>query len=89
MGQLGLGVAMKLKDVRRPIPIPERIGVVFPRYFTARLEPGKTPYDDLQWDLRNATIGKDKGAVIFEQRDAEVPVSWSTQATRTLGSKYF
>src|SRR6266550_8306454 len=89
MGQLGLGVAMKLKDVRRPIPIPERIGVVFPRYFTARLEPGKTPYDDVQWDLRNATIGNDKGAVIFEQRDVEVPVDWSQTATNIVVSKYF
>ena len=68
MGQLGLGVAMKLKDVRRPIPVPERIGVVFPRYFTARLEPGKTPYDDVQWDLRNAAIGNDKGAVILDRK---------------------
>ena len=89
MGQLGLGVAMKLKDVRRPIPVPERIGVVFPRYFTARLESGKTPYDDVQWELRNATIGNDKGAVIFEQRDIEVPVDWSQTATNIVVSKYF
>jgi len=89
MGQLGLGVAMKLKDVRRPIPIPERIGVVFPRYFTARLEAGKTPYDDVQWELRNATIGNDKGAVIFEQRDIEAPVDWSQTATNIVVSKYF
>src|SRR6266550_1341382 len=89
MGQLGLGVAMKLKDVRRPVPIPERIGVVFPRYFTARLEHGKTPYDDVQWYLRNATIGNDKGAVIFEQRDVEVPVDWSQTATNIVVSKYF
>ena len=89
MGQLGLGVAMKLKDVRRPIPVPERVGVVFPRYFSARLEPGKTPYDDVQWELRNATIGNDKGAVIFEQRDIEVPVDWSQTATNIVVSKYF
>jgi len=80
---------MKLKDVRRPVPIPERIGVVFPRYFTARLEPGKTPYDDVQWELRNATIGNDKGAVIFEQRDIEAPVDWSQTATNIVVSKYF
>ena len=89
MGQLGLSVAMKLKDVRRPIPVPERVGVVFPRYFTARLEPGKTPYDDVQWELRNATIGNDKGAVIFEQRDVEVPADWSQTATNIVVSKYF
>src|SRR5438105_2265422 len=89
MGQLGLSVAMKLKDVRRPIPVPERVGVVFPRYFTAKLEGGKTPYDDVQWELRNATIGNDKGAVIFEQRDVEVPVDWSQTATNIVVSKYF
>src|SRR5689334_4476163 len=89
MGQLGIGVAMKLKDVRRPIPVPERVGVVFPRYFTARLEPGKTPYDEVQWELRNATIGNDKGAVIFEQRDIEAPVDWSQTATNIVVSKYF
>src|SRR5690349_9845139 len=89
MGQLGLGVAMKLKDVRRPIPVPDRVGVVFPRYFTARLESGKTPYDEVRWELRNATIGNDKGAVIFEQRDVEVPVDWSQTATNIVVSKYF
>src|ERR1700730_9355090 len=89
MGQLGIGVAMRLKDVRKPIPVPERIGVVFPRYFTARLEAGKTPYDDVQWELRNAPNGNDKGAVIFEQRDIEVPVDWSQTATNIVVSKYF
>jgi ribonucleoside-diphosphate reductase alpha chain len=89
MGQLGLGVAMKLKDTRRPIPAPERIGVSFPRYFTARLEAGQTPYDDVQWELRSATIGNDKGAVIFEQRDVEAPADWSQTATNIVVSKYF
>src|ERR1700675_3565720 len=81
MGQLGIGVAMKLKDVRRPVPVPERIGVEFPRFFTSRLEAGKTPYEDVKWELRTASIGNDKGAVIFEQRDVEVPVDWSQTAT--------
>jgi ribonucleoside-diphosphate reductase alpha chain len=89
MGQLGLGVAMKLKDVRRPIPVAERVGVEFPRYFTARLEAGKTPYDEVQWELRTASIGNDKGAVIFEQRDVEVPADWSQTATNIVVSKYF
>src|SRR6202051_4456750 len=89
MGQLGLGVAMKLKDTRRPVPVAERVGVEFPRYFTARLEPGKTPYDEVKWDLRTASIGNDKGAVIFEQRDVEVPVDWSQTATNIVVSKYF
>src|SRR2546421_6645182 len=89
MGQLGLGVAMKLKDARRPIPAPERVGVAFPRYFTSRLAPGQTPYDEVQWELRTASIGNDKGAVIFEQRDVEVPSDWSQTATNIVVSKYF
>ena len=89
MGQLGIGVAMKLKDVRRPVPVSERVGVEFPRYFTSELEAGKTPYDEVKWELRTASIGNDKGAVIFEQRDVEVPVDWSQTATNIVVSKYF
>ena len=87
MGQSG--TAMKLKDVRRPIPVAQRVGVEFPRFFTSSLEAGKTPYDQIQWELRTASIGNDKGAVIFEQRDVEVPVEWSQTATNIVVSKYF
>src|SRR5579864_1459618 len=89
VGQLGTGVAMKLKDLRRPLPVTERVGVEFPRHFTARLEEGKTPYDEVKWELRTASIGNDKGAVIFEQRDVEVPADWSQTATNIVVSKYF
>ncbi len=61
----------------------------FPRYFTAKLESGKTPYDEVAWELRTASIGNDKGAVIFEQRDVEVPADWSQTATNIVVSKYF
>ena len=88
MGQLGVGVAMKL-DIRRPVPVADRVGVAFPRYFTAKLETGKTPYDEVAWELRTASIGNDKGAVIFEQRDVEVPADWSQTATNIVVSKYF
>src|SRR6202166_1872406 len=89
MGQLGVGVAMKLKDVRRPVPVAERVGVDFPRYFTARKDTGKTPYDEVAWELRTASIGNDKGAVIFQQADVEVPADWSQTATNIVVSKYF
>ncbi len=61
----------------------------FPRFFTAKLEPGITPYDQVTWELRTATIGNDKGSVIFEQRDVEVPADWSQTATNIVASKYF
>src|SRR6202165_5461304 len=89
MGQPAVGVAMKLKDLRRPIPVNERVGVEFPRYFSARLDAGKTPYDEVAWELRTASIGNDKGAVIFEQRDVEAPADWSQTATNIVASKYF
>src|SRR5271169_2365002 len=88
MGQLSVGVAMKLRDQRRPIPVNERVGVEFPRYFSSRLEAGKTPYDEVGWELRTASIGNDKGAVIFEQRDVEAPADWSQTATNIVVSKY-
>ncbi len=88
MGQLGVGVAMKM-EARRPVPVVDRTGVAFPRYFTSKLETGKTPYDEVAWEYRNASIGNDKGAVIFEQRDVEVPVDWSQTATNIVVSKYF
>jgi ribonucleoside-diphosphate reductase alpha chain len=64
-------------------------GIPFPRYFTSKLEAGKTPYDEIQWETRTASIGNDKGSVIFEQRDIEVPVDWSQTATNIVASKYF
>jgi ribonucleoside-diphosphate reductase alpha chain len=77
---------MKLKDLRRPIPVSQRVGVEFPRYFT---QLGKDPYDEVKWELRTASIGNDKGAVIFEQRDIEAPADWSQTATNIVVSKYF
>src|SRR5882724_3931570 len=68
---------------------PTHAGVEFNRYFTGRPEDGKTPYDQVQWETRNATIGNDKGSVIFEQRDIEVPADWSQTATNIVASKYF
>src|SRR3954465_5985844 len=67
----------------------ERTGVSFPRFFSAKLEANKTPYDLITWELRTATIGSDKGSVIFEQRDVEVPAEWSQTATNIVASKYF
>ncbi len=89
MGQLSVDLSSRMKDLHRALPVRERVGVSFPRYFTAKLEAGKTPYDDVRWELRTATIGNDKGAVIFEQRDVEVPADWSQTATNIVASKYF
>jgi ribonucleoside-diphosphate reductase alpha chain len=90
MGQLSADLSARVKDLAlQPKPLRERRGVTFPRYFTARVEAGKTPYDEIRWELRTASIGNDKGAVIFEQRDVEVPADWSQTATNIVASKYF
>jgi ribonucleoside-diphosphate reductase alpha chain len=62
------------------------IGLEFPRYFT---RPGVDPFDEVDWELRTAIIGNEKGQVVFEQRDVEMPRFWSQQATNIVVSKYF
>ncbi len=51
--------------------------------------PGEHPFDQVSWEKRSACISDDKGAVIFEQKDAEVPAEWSQLATNVVVSKYF
>src|SRR5215467_8577839 len=88
MGLLSVDLSAR-EELKRSLPVDQRTGIDFPRYFTAKLEPGKTPYDEVAWEQRTATIGNDKGAVIFEQRDVEVPADWSQTATNIVASKYF
>src|SRR5438552_6015569 len=87
MGQLAVAISAKIEELKTTEPTTKS-GVAFPRYFTARLEAGKTPYDEVQWETRTASIGNDKGSTIFEQRDIEVPVDWSQTATNIVASKY-
>ena len=61
-------------------------GLKFQRYYT---KPGVHPFDEVEWELRNATISNEKGEKIFEQKDVEIPKSWSMTATNVVVSKYF
>src|SRR5690242_11338050 len=61
-------------------------GLTFPRFFTTA---GVDPFDEIEWELRSAVIGSEKGEVVFEQRDVEIPRTWSQQATNIVVSKYF
>lgn len=61
-------------------------GLKFDTYFST---PGIHPFDQLEWDKRHALIGNEKGEVIFEQKDVEVPRNWTQQATNVVVSKYF
>ncbi len=88
MGLLTVDLSTR-QELKQPIAKETRTGIDFPKYFTAKLPEGKTPYDAVSWELRTATIGNDKGSVIFEQRDIEVPADWSQTATNIVASKYF
>ncbi|MBW8713992.1 MAG: vitamin B12-dependent ribonucleotide reductase, partial [Acidobacteria bacterium] len=61
-------------------------GLEYERFFTRE---GVDPFDEVEWDLRAAVIGSEKGEVVFEQRDVEIPRFWSQQATNIVVSKYF
>jgi ribonucleoside-diphosphate reductase alpha chain len=88
MGQLSVDLSAKIESLKTKNQIA-KTGIEFPRHFTGKLEAGKTPYDEIQWETRTASIGNDKGSVIFEQRDVETPVDWSQTATNIVASKYF
>jgi ribonucleoside-diphosphate reductase alpha chain len=60
-------------------------GLTFTRRFSTE---GTSPYDDVQWDKRTASITDTKGNSIFEQKDVDVPVDWSMTATNIVASKY-
>ncbi len=60
-------------------------GLSFNRYFTT---PGISPYDQVNWEFRDAVIQDWKGKLIFEQKNVESPVDWSMTATNIVASKY-
>src|SRR5467141_2494061 len=61
-------------------------GLRFGRFFTP---PGSHAFDLVEWERRTAAIIGEKGQVIFEQRDVEVPRSWSQLAINVVAQKYF
>lgn len=61
-------------------------GLRFRRFFTTA---GVDPFDTVEWELRKAVITGEKGEVVFEQNNVEIPRSWSQLATSVVVSKYF
>ncbi len=57
----------------------------FERFFS---KPGVSPYDEVQWERRTASITDASGKSIFEQKDVETPIDWSMTATNIVASKY-
>ncbi len=77
------GVPKNPKPVRKETK-PGGIEIV--RHFT---KPGVDVYDTCEWELRSAVITNERGEVVFEQKDVEVPKFWSQMATNVVVSKYF
>ena len=69
-----------------PQSVTSQSGLRFPRVFS---HEGTDPFDEIKWKLRTAVIGNERGEVVFEQRDVEIPTFWSQQATNIVVSKYF
>jgi ribonucleoside-diphosphate reductase alpha chain len=68
------------------VPKPEPTsGVHCTRLFS---KPGVSPYSEVTWERRTASITDATGGSIFEQKDVEVPVDWSMTATNIVASKY-
>jgi ribonucleoside-diphosphate reductase alpha chain len=61
-------------------------GLRFERVFS---DAKMAPFDQVDWERRNAEITDDSGKVIFKQENIEVPKSWSALATKIAVSKYF
>src|ERR1700683_2448869 len=49
---------------------------------------GVSPYSEVTWERRTASITDSTGGTIFEQKDVEVPADWSMTATNIVASKY-
>src|SRR2546426_6942994 len=77
-----MAIAEVGKESARPA---EGRGLRIERRFTRE---GVHPYDEIDWELRDAVIPGDGGNV-FEQRGVEVPKFWSQTATNVVASKYF
>jgi len=61
-------------------------GLKIARYFS---RAGADPYDEIEWEQRSASITNEKGKVVFEQNNVEIPKAWSLMATNVVVSKYF
>jgi ribonucleoside-diphosphate reductase alpha chain len=64
----------------------KRKGVKVKRFFT---RPGVHPFAEVEWEKRSAVIFGEKGEIVFEQHDVEIPKAWSQLATNVVVSKYF
>jgi ribonucleoside-diphosphate reductase alpha chain len=61
-------------------------GIEIQRFYT---KAGVDVFDTCEWEMRSAVIANERGEVVFEQKDVEMPKFWSQMATNVVVSKYF
>jgi len=61
-------------------------GLTIKRYFS---QAGLDPFANVEWERRSAVIYGEKGEVVFEQHEVEMPKAWTQLATNVVVSKYF
>ena len=66
--------------------VPPGAKMKFKHHFS---HAGSHPFDEIEWEKREAAIKNEKGETIFKQSDVEVPKFWSQLATNVVISKYF
>jgi ribonucleoside-diphosphate reductase alpha chain len=64
----------------------DKPGLKIGRYYT---KAGVPVWDTIAWEKRSAIITNENGKVVFEQKDCEIPATWSMLATNVVVSKYF
>jgi ribonucleoside-diphosphate reductase alpha chain len=77
---------IRRQDASEIMATPRSSGLTVSRLFT---KEGRHPFDDIEWEKRQASIKNDKGETIFEDDNVEVPKTWSALATNVVASKYF
>ncbi len=81
-----VNAARKVAEERPRAGTKGLTGLTFSRVYS---DPSISPYDAIEWELRTAAIVSEKGETIFEQKNVEVPKSWSQTATNIVVQKYF
>lgn len=74
-----------VRDKDKDNLIAQEIGY-WPRVYT---KDGVHPFDQIEWKLVDAEIKTLNGAIVFEQKNIEVPAWWSQNATNVVADKYF
>lgn len=66
--------------------LADKPGLTIERYFT---EDGDDGFKTVEWKTTTAQITRENGEVVFEQKDIEVPSTWSQTAINIVAQKYF